>query len=92
MEKKTGLGKGLSALFAEKKVEIDSLTGEQVTQEPKVFLEIEIENIKLNPYQPREDFDEEKLTELAGSIKQKGIIQPVTVKVSKENPSKFDLI
>jgi ParB family chromosome partitioning protein len=46
----------------------------------------------VNPYQPREDFDEEKLNELADSIRQKGILQPVTVKVSKAFPGNFDLI
>lgn len=92
MDKKTGLGKGLSALFTEKKVDINSLNERQTKEEPKVFLEIEIENILLNPYQPRENFDEEKLNELAGSIRQKGIIQPVTVKPSKEHPAKYELI
>ena len=92
MDKKTGLGKGLSALFTEKRVDIESLDKKAEPESPKIFLEIEIENIIFNPYQPREDFDEEKLKELAGSIKEKGIIQPVTVKLSKDNPTKYDLI
>jgi len=92
MEKKTGLGKGLSALFTEKKIDIGSLDKQIEPESPRIFLEIDLININLNPYQPREDFDEEKLKELADSIKEKGIIQPVTVTQSKETPSRYDLI
>jgi ParB family chromosome partitioning protein len=92
MEKRSGLGKGLSALFTEKKVDIHSLDEKTSEDSKKVFIELELKRIKVNPYQPREDFDEEKLNELADSIRQKGILQPVTVKVSKAFPGNFDLI
>ncbi len=92
MDKKTGLGKGLSALFNEKKVDLNSLDEKPPEEAKKIFLEIGIDKIKTNPFQPREDFDEEKLNELADSIKQKGILQPVTVKISKSSPGYFELI
>jgi len=79
MDNKTSvLGKGLSAIFTEKNVDIESISESKDIN--KVVNEIEIDKIKVNPLQPREDFDEEKLKELSDSIKQKGIIQPVTVK------------
>ena len=92
MDKKTGLGKGLSALFNEKKVDLNALDEKPREEAKKIFLEIRIDKIISNPFQPREDFDEVKLNELADSIKQKGILQPVTVKVSNASPGYFELI
>lgn len=76
MDNKTSvLGKGLSAIFTEKNVDLNESEVPVVSNTD----EIPVEKIKVNPLQPREDFDEEKLKELADSIKQKGLIQPVTV-------------
>lgn len=76
MDNKTSvLGKGLSAIFTEKNVDLNAAEIPAVRNTD----EIPVEKIKVNPLQPREDFDEEKLKELADSIKQKGLIQPVTV-------------
>jgi len=85
MEKDTRLGKGLSALFGNQDIDLNS-EKKEVTETPNesVFLEIEIEKIKHNPLQPREDFDEEKMNELAESIKNNGLIQPVTVRLSDD--------
>lgn len=91
MDKKARLGKGLSALFDEKNVDVASIPGDQKIPKESIFLEIDINSINLNPFQPREDFNEEKLKELSESIKQKGIIQPITVKIADDNKS-FDLI
>jgi ParB family chromosome partitioning protein len=77
--KKTGLGKGLSALFTEKNIDINSLENEPAKDAGTNFVEIEIDKISVNPHQPREDFDPERLKELAESIKSFGIVQPVTV-------------
>lgn len=74
MAKKTGLGKGLDALFSDnsyKKME-DPLNEEVVQQ-------IKITEIEPNADQPRKKFDEEKLEELASSIKRYGVIQPIIV-------------
>jgi ParB family chromosome partitioning protein len=91
MDKKARLGKGLSALFDEKNVDIESLSGDQKVTKKSIFLEIDINRINLNPLQPREDFNEGKLLELSESIQQKGIIQPITVKISDDDKT-FDLI
>jgi ParB family transcriptional regulator, chromosome partitioning protein len=82
MDKRSGLGKGLSALFTEKNVDVENIssTGEEI----RGTRFIEIEKIETNPEQPRTDFDEESLKELSDSIKEKGLIQPVTVKPNKE--------
>lgn len=90
MEAKGGLGKGLSALFDRKNVDVNSITNTDESVEKNIF-EIEIGKINVNPFQPREDFNEDSLNELAESIKQKGILQPVTVKLSQDKTS-FDLI
>ncbi len=74
--KPQALGKGLSAIFDEKKIDI-SFTEEN---SKKSSAEISVSMIQTNPFQPREDFDEEKLNELAESIRLNGIIQPVTVR------------
>lgn len=91
MEKKTGLGKGLSAIFGEKNVSRDFITDSKDKQAQEKFLEINIEQLNFNRLQPRENIDEEKLQELVESIKERGVIQAVTVKPSSEK-GKFDLI
>lgn len=78
--KSSVLGKGLSAIFTEKNIDITSV--ENAGKKPAS--EIELNKIKENPLQPREDFDEEKLKELADSIKQNGLIQPITVKLNAD--------
>ncbi len=68
MERKA-LGKGISALIPEKELE---------SQELAVYLKLE--QIKPNPFQPRENFDPQALEELIQSIKEKGVIQPILVR------------
>ena len=91
MEVKGGLGKGLSALFDRKNVDLNSFDQNIENIADKILLEIDVDKINYNPFQPREDFDEEKLKELSESIKEKGLIQPVTVKISADKKS-FELI
>jgi ParB family chromosome partitioning protein len=87
METKGGLGKGLSALFDQKNVDVNSISSAGESGQDKILFEIEIDKINFNPFQPREDFNEDTLSELAESIKQKGLLQPVTVKISRDNKS-----
>ena len=90
-EKKRVLGKGLSALL--KKPETDITTNESIAdtnQDVGSVSEIKIEQIEVNPLQPRTDFDQDALQELAISIKELGIIQPLTVR--KLGYDKFQLI
>lgn len=76
MSKKGGLGKGLGAIFGE-----NTSPGVEKAQEPaSAAQELLIKNIAANPYQPRCNFDEEKLQELAASIKEFGVVQPVVVR------------
>ena len=67
-----GLGRGLDAIFATENVEI-------ATDNDKI-VEIALEEIKKNPYQPRTYFNEEKLNELKESIEKNGLLQPIIVK------------
>ena len=89
---KGGLGKGLSALIRPAVIERSEIE----TKQPKVpaaersIADVDISNIRPNPFQPRADFDQQALDELKESIKQKGIIQPVTVRWAKDG--KYDLI
>ncbi len=90
-EKKRALGKGLSALL--KNPDTDITTNESISDTNQVVgsvSEIKIEQIEVNPFQPRTDFDQDALQELAISIKELGIIQPLTVR--KLGYDKFQLI
>lgn len=76
MSKKGALGKGLGAIFGE-----NTSPAVEKAQEPaSAAQELLIKNIAANPYQPRCNFDEEKLQELAASIKEFGVVQPVVVR------------
>ncbi len=87
MVKKTGLGKGLEALIPgnwDKPADEPQKTGEQVSL-------IAIEKISPNPHQPRSNFDESALEDLASSIREHGIISPLIV-VSSQVPNAYTLI
>ena len=74
--KKKGLGRGLSALFGDDKPK------DQVKAVNQTNL-ISISDLSRNPYQPRQNFKEEKLEELANSIRKNGVIQPIAVRPNK---------
>ncbi|MDQ3052005.1 MAG: ParB/RepB/Spo0J family partition protein [Bacteroidota bacterium] len=79
--KKSALGKGLSALLSG--ADTDITTNADVTASPAVagsVANISIDKIETNPFQPRTDFEEHALKELSESIRQQGIIQPITVR------------
>ncbi len=86
--KKQRLGRGLDALL--NAGHIQSAKDQGADRLIGSIVEIPIDQIRTNPYQPRTQFDEESLQELASSIKQLGIIQPITVK--KEGPNQFTVI
>lgn len=79
MNKKGGLGKGLGAIFGENPSPIATPEKEK-QQEEKTAQEAELKDITANPYQPRRIFDEEKLQELADSIREYGVVQPLVVR------------
>ena len=83
--KKKGLGRGLSALFGDEKPK-------ERPQEINKSNTVSISDLSRNPYQPRQHFSEEKLEELANSIKKNGVIQPVAVRHSKSDKSKYEIV
>ena len=76
---KKGLGRGLSSLIGETKVEV------QKNQLP-------VTDLMPNKYQPRKNFDEANWEDLANSIKERGMIQPIIVRKSNNDNSKFEII
>lgn len=87
--KRRGLGRGLEAILQSPDTDITSgdISGNYVAG---AIAEIELEKIEANPFQPRTDFDDMALRELAASIKSQGVIQPVTVR--KLGFDKYQLI
>jgi ParB family chromosome partitioning protein len=88
--KKQVLGRGLSALLQDSTSDISSATDKNADKIVGSIIEINIESIKANPFQPRTHFNEEALQELAASIKELGIIQPITVR--KLSGNNFQLV
>jgi ParB family transcriptional regulator, chromosome partitioning protein len=84
-DKKKGLGRGLSALFGDEKPR-DKL--KEINQPNTVS----IGDLTRNPYQPRQNFRENKLEELANSIKKNGVIQPIAVRPSKSEKGKYEIV
>jgi len=76
---KKGLGRGLSSLIGESKVEA------QINQ-------LQVSDLVPNKYQPRKMFDENNLEDLTNSIKERGVIQPIIVRQSQTNEKKFEII
>ena len=78
--KKPALGRGLSALLQDPDNDIKSADDKNADQVVGNVIELAIDQIEVNPFQPRTQFNEESLKELAGSIQELGIIQPITVR------------
>jgi ParB family chromosome partitioning protein len=81
---KNALGKGAAAVFSADDIEIDELTTSGgLSKSKKVdadsLFEVEISQLKANPYQPRKEFDDEALKELSESIKEDGVIEPIII-------------
>lgn len=87
-KKRTGLGRGLGALLEDSE-EKEQISGSGATIRGAIS-EIPIDQIEVNPFQPRTDFNEEALEELANSIRVQGIIQPITVRALSDH--EFQLI
>lgn len=88
--KKQALGRGLSALLKDPENDIKSVTDKNADKVVGNIIELEIDAIEINPFQPRSNFNEESLKELATSIKELGVIQPITVR--KLDFNKYQLI
>ncbi|MEM1001215.1 MAG: ParB/RepB/Spo0J family partition protein [Bacteroidota bacterium] len=88
--KKQALGRGLSALLKDPANDIKSAEDKNADKVVGSIIEISIEDIEVNPFQPRTKFNEETLKELASSIRELGVIQPITVRKVAFN--KFQLV
>ena len=85
LNRKKGLGRGLSALFGDEKP-IEKQANSSTLNK------VSISDLSRNPYQPRQNFSESKLNELASSIKKNGIIQPIAVRPKKSENGKFEIV
>lgn len=88
--KKPVLGRGLSALLSDPSNDIKSVEDKGADKVVGSIIELDINFIEINPFQPRTNFNEETLQELAKSIKEVGVIQPITVRKLEFN--KYQLI
>jgi ParB family transcriptional regulator, chromosome partitioning protein len=88
--KKQALGRGLSALLKDPENDIKSITDKNADKVVGNIVELDIDAIEINPFQPRTHFNEDALQELASSIRELGVIQPITVR--KNDFNKYELI
>ncbi len=81
--KKRALGRGLEELFNTENIDFDSFEKNIIETTPRdEIVEINLDELRVNPYQPRQIFDEDALNELTESIKEHGVFQPIIVKKS----------
>jgi ParB family chromosome partitioning protein len=88
--KKQALGRGLSALLKDPDNDIKSAEDKNADKVVGNIVELELNTIEMNPFQPRTSFNEESLRELASSIRELGVIQPITVR--KLGFNKYQLV
>ncbi len=85
--KKKGLGRGLAALLGgegeEDLANLDRIRSSK---------EVPVEDLIPSPFQPRRNWDEEELNSLVGSIREKGVLQPILVRRSRQEPDKYEII
>ena len=77
--KRKALGKGLEQLFSNESLYVDPIEEIIETTPKENIVAINISEIRSNPYQPRKTFDQEKLTELAKTRKEYGVLEPLIV-------------
>jgi len=81
--KRRALGKGLEELFNNEQLDFNKMEEKIISSTPKEeIVEVNLDELRSNPYQPRKVFDEEKLKELSDSIKEHGVFQPIIIKKS----------
>jgi len=81
--RRRALGKGLEELFSGEVLDFDSIEEKIIEETPKEeIMQVKLSELRSNPYQPRKVFDENALNELASSIKEHGVFQPIIVKRS----------
>lgn len=97
LQRKTGLGKGLGALLQSEDIQVSRGGSDGAAEIKETGISaagsinfIRVDQVAVNPFQPRTDFDEQALLELADSIKVQGLIQPITVR--QVNKNEYQLI
>ena len=85
-----GLGRGLSTLLGNSG--IAAATNQAAPTDQREYQQIPVEWINVGPWQPRRQFDREQLAELADSIRQKGIVQPILLRPTPDQPGRFQLV
>ena len=88
--KKQALGRGLSALLKDPENDIKSVSDKNADKVVGNIVELELSAIEMNPFQPRSNFNDDALQELATSIRELGVIQPITVR--KLDFNKYQLV
>ena len=88
--KKQALGRGLSALLKDPDNDIRSVSDKNADKLVGHIVELDMDSIEVNPFQPRSNFNDQGLDELASSIRELGVIQPITVR--KIDFNKFQLV
>lgn len=84
-KKATGLGRGLSALLGDEDPGLSAVPGKRRPSR------LPIENLGPNPFQPRHRFEQEQIEDLANSVKEKGILQPILVRPT-DDPDQYEII
>ena len=81
--KRRALGRGLEELFFNEPIAYDKVEEKIITETPsEEIVKVKLSELRSNPYQPRKVFDETALQELASSIKEHGVFQPIIIKKS----------
>ncbi len=89
-----GLGRGLSSLLGDNEIEQVTKSSASATSATKLkgLHQIPVEWINVGPWQPRRRFDDDGLEELAVSIREKGVIQPILLRPDPKNPTRYQLV
>lgn len=88
--KKQALGRGLSALLKDPNNDINTITDRNAEKVVGTIVELDLDSIEVNPFQPRTHFNDDTIKELASSIQELGVIQPITVR--KIDFNQFQLV
>jgi len=80
--KRRALGRGLEELFNSESLELEKIEQRIIEESKDEIIEVDLNSLRSNPYQPRKKFDEESLKELSESIKEHGVFQPIIIKKS----------
>ncbi len=81
--KRRALGRGLEELFTSEPIDYNKIEEKIITETPKEQItKVKLDELRSNPYQPRQNFDQTALEELAASIKEHGVFQPIIIKKS----------